>query len=73
MATAFTAALLTALTTTWFASQSAYADWSELYDAETGYRIKHYRSAVPPDVPGGTTVDINGVDDLLKNQKAILL
>lgn len=44
-----------------------------LYDAETGYRIAHYRSAVPDDVPGGTIIQIEDIDPLIKTQNAILV
>ncbi|MEO1544286.1 MAG: hypothetical protein AAFR75_09765, partial [Pseudomonadota bacterium] len=43
-------------------AQHVHAASQNLYDAKTGYRIKHYRSAVPTDVPGGTLVDIDTVE-----------
>jgi PQQ-dependent catabolism-associated CXXCW motif protein len=42
------------------------------FDAVTGYRIGHYRAAVPESVPGGTRVDLDKADALIKNG-AILL
>lgn len=42
------------------------------FDSATGYRIAHYRAAVPETVPGGTRVDRDRVDTLLK-AGAILL
>jgi PQQ-dependent catabolism-associated CXXCW motif protein len=44
-----------------------------LYDTQTGFRIKHYRSATPDDVPGGKRIDIGAVDDLLAEGNAVLL
>ncbi|MEO1206569.1 MAG: rhodanese-like domain-containing protein [Pseudomonadota bacterium] len=44
-----------------------------LYDAKTGYRLKHYRSAVPDDVPGGTRIYIDDIDALRKTDNAILV
>lgn len=35
------------------------------FDPVTGYRIAHYRSPVPPDVPGGKRVDADDIDQLL--------
>lgn len=42
------------------------------FDPATGYRIAHYRAAVPETVPGGTRVDLDNVDELIKGN-AILL
>jgi len=43
------------------------------FDPVTGYRIAHYRMPTPPDVPGGTVVDIEQVDRLLSTDRAILV
>jgi PQQ-dependent catabolism-associated CXXCW motif protein len=37
------------------------------FDATTGYRISRYRTPVDPKVPGGTRVQIEQVDDLIRN------
>jgi len=51
----------------------AVADTSDAsFDPATGYRIAHYRAAVPETVPGGTRVDRDRVDALIKDG-AILL
>ncbi|HMN37083.1 MAG TPA: rhodanese-like domain-containing protein [Hyphomicrobium sp.] len=42
------------------------------FDPVTGYRIAHYRAAVPETVTGGTRVDLDRVDVLIK-EGAILL
>ena len=42
------------------------------FDRTTGYRIAHYRAAVPDTVPGGTRVDLDKVDALIAGG-AILL
>jgi len=44
----------------------------EAFDPVTGYRIAHYRAAVPDTVKGGTRVDLDRVDELIK-EGAILL
>lgn len=44
----------------------------DAFDPATGYRIAHYRAAVPDTVKGGTRVDLDAVDNLLK-QGAVLL
>ncbi len=44
----------------------------EAFDPVTGYRIAHYRAAVPDTVKGGTRVDLDRVDALIK-EGAILL
>lgn len=54
------------------ASIVARADDDASFDAATGYRIAHYRAAVPETVPGGTRVDRDRVDALIK-EGAILL
>lgn len=51
---------------------SARASDDASFDPATGYRIAHYRAAVPETVPGGTRVDRDRVDALLKDG-AILL
>lgn len=43
------------------------------FDAASGYRISRYRSPVPADVPGGTRVGVDEVDQLVKERSAILL
>jgi PQQ-dependent catabolism-associated CXXCW motif protein len=45
---------------------------SDAFDPVTGYRIAHYRAAVPDTVKGGTRVDLDKVDALIKSG-AILL
>lgn len=44
----------------------------DAFDPVTGFRIAHYRAAVPETVKGGTRVDLDKVDELLKDG-AILL
>lgn len=51
---------------------SADAEDKSAFDPATGYRISHYRAAVPATVPGGTRVDRNAVDGLI-TEGAILL
>lgn len=43
-----------------------FAADSSAFDPETGYRIAHYRAAVPATVPGGTRIDLDSVDRLIK-------
>lgn len=43
------------------------------HDPETGYRIAHYRAAVPPEVPGGTRIWLDDIDRLVKDDDAVLL
>lgn len=50
----------------------ARAEDEPSFDPITGYRIAHYRAAVPDSVPGGTRVDRDRVDHLIK-EGAILL
>lgn len=69
MASAWGAVLIA---TAGLVSTSASAG-SHLYDPDTGYRVKHYRAAVPDDVPGGRRITIQDVDDLRANQNALLL
>lgn len=42
------------------------------FDRATGYRITHYRAAVPDMVPGGTRVDLDKVDALIKDSALLL-
>jgi PQQ-dependent catabolism-associated CXXCW motif protein len=42
------------------------------FDPVTGYRMAHYRAAVPETVPGGTRVDLDKVDALIKNGAVLL-
>ncbi len=42
------------------------------FDPTTGYRIAHYRAAVPETVPGGTRVDLDKVDELIKGSAVLL-
>lgn len=51
---------------------TARADDAPSFDPVTGYRIAHYRAAVPDAVPGGTRVDRDRVDALIADG-AILL
>lgn len=39
----------------------------DAFDPVTGYRVAHYRAAVPETVKGGTRVDLDRVDALLKD------
>lgn len=58
----------------WIASSAfAGAAGNPDFDPVTGYRIAHYRMPTPPDVPGGTVVDIEQVDRLLSSDRAILI
>jgi len=50
----------------------AHADDDISFDAVTGYRIAHYRAAVPETVPGGTRVDRDRVDQLIKDGAVLL-
>lgn len=49
------------------------AEQGEDFDAETGYRIAHYRAPVPRTVPGGTPVDMEQIDQLVATEGALLL
>lgn len=49
------------------------ASENENFDSETGYRIAHYRAAVPPAVPGGKRIWLDDIDRLVKQDNAILL
>ena len=42
------------------------------FDPATGYRIAHYRAAVPATVPGGTRVDLDKLDELIKSSAVLL-
>ncbi len=42
------------------------------FDPATGYRIAHYRAAVPETVPGGTRVDLDKTDALIKHGAVLL-
>ena len=42
------------------------------FDPATGYRIAHYRAAVPETVPGGTRVDLDKLDELIKGSAVLL-
>lgn len=48
------------------------AEEIENFDSETGFRIAHYRAAVPETVKGGVRVDRDRVDALVK-EGAVLL
>lgn len=64
---------LIALAACWALVVSAAAEPADMsFDPATGYRIAHYRAAVPDSVPGGTRVDRDRVDALIKDG-AILL
>lgn len=45
---------------------------ADAFDPITGYRIAHYRAAVPETVKGGTRVDLDRVDALLKDGALLL-
>lgn len=51
---------------------AAFAADEESFDPATGYRVAHYRGAVPATVPGGTRIDLEKLDGLL-NEGAVLL
>ena len=42
------------------------------FDPETGYRIAHYRAAVPETVPGGTRINLETLDHLAKDGAVLL-
>lgn len=42
------------------------------FDPATGYRIAHYRAAVPETVPGGTRIDLEIADELIKSGAVLL-
>lgn len=42
------------------------------FDSVTGYRIAHYRAAVPETVPGGTRIDLDKTDALIKDGAVLL-
>lgn len=44
----------------------------DAFDPVTGYRIAHYRAAVPETVPGGARVDLDGVDRLIASGAVLL-
>jgi PQQ-dependent catabolism-associated CXXCW motif protein len=56
-----------------WAGLAADAEDDKLFDPVTGFRMSHYRAAVPPDVPGGRRVDIDDLDALLAVEKPVLL
>ena len=53
-----------------FAKGAPAAD--ESFDAETGFRIAHYRGAVPDTVPGGTRINLEKLDALVKSGAVLL-
>lgn len=53
-----------------FANVSPASD--DAFDSVTGYRIAHYRAAVPETVPGGTRVDLDAVDKLIAEGGVLL-
>lgn len=63
--------LVLALVTAATAPPAMAAD--DLFDAATGYRIKHYQAAAPTTVPGGTRVSLEELQALAKDKSAILL
>jgi hypothetical protein len=42
------------------------------FDPVTGYRIAHYRAAVPETAPGGVRVDLDQVDKLIAASAVLL-
>lgn len=48
------------------------ANDAESFDPITGYRIAHYRAAVPETVPGGTRIDRDKLDALIKAGAVLL-
>jgi PQQ-dependent catabolism-associated CXXCW motif protein len=54
------------------ASGSMSADDTASFDTVTGYRIAHYRAAVPQTVPGGTRIDRDKLDELVKAGAVLL-
>jgi PQQ-dependent catabolism-associated CXXCW motif protein len=59
------ALLFAALMSAAIAAQAADAE--SAFDPVTGYRTAHYRAAVPDRVPGGTRVDLETTDALIKS------
>lgn len=47
------------------ASHPLQASANDAFDPITGYRVAHYRAAVPETVPGGTRVNRDQVDELI--------
>ncbi len=45
----------------------------EHFDAKTGYRLDRYRAPTPDSVEGGTRIDIDELDRLVRDEKAILV
>ena len=43
------------------------------FDATTGYRIDRYRAPTPDTVPGATTISVDDVRRLLKDERAVLV
>lgn len=43
------------------------------FDPTTGYRIEQYRAPVPQSVPGGTTITLETLQALVRDQQAVLL
>lgn len=54
------------------AALAAGPDDAEAFDPVTGFRIAHYRAAVPESVKGATRVDLDKVDALLKDGAVLL-
>lgn len=50
---------------------SAHAG-DDSFDPETGFRIAHYRAAVPDSVPGGTRIKLEQLDALVKAGAVLL-
>jgi PQQ-dependent catabolism-associated CXXCW motif protein len=51
---------------------AACAADDDSFDPATGYRIAHYRGAVPAAVAGGTRIDLEKLDGLLKDGAVLL-
>lgn len=45
----------------------------ENFDAATGYRIAHYRAALPDKVPGGQRLDTEEVEKVFKARRAVFI
>jgi PQQ-dependent catabolism-associated CXXCW motif protein len=67
----FVRGLSMALLATTITPPASAAD--DLFDAATGYRIKHYQAPAPTSVPGGTRVSLEELQALAKDKAAILL
>ncbi|MGQ0455812.1 MAG: rhodanese-like domain-containing protein [Hyphomicrobium sp.] len=54
------------------AAAPSRAAGDDAFDSVTGFRIAHYRAAVPETAPGGTRVDLDTVDKLIADGAVLL-